>query len=100
MARSLNRREHCFECARGNLQSGNAWPKSLFFVALPFDFDDGGIAAGEPIDCPNPAAAVQRAQGLWKVFGHAGAVAFSRTTDFEIGKFNDKLSICFADLGK
>jgi hypothetical protein len=25
---------------------------------------------------------------LWKVFGHAGAVAFSRTSDFEIGKFN------------
>ena len=60
------------------------------FVALPFDFDDGDIAAGEPIDCQSPAAAVQRAQGLWKVFGHAGAVAFSRTTDFETGKFNDK----------
>ena len=61
------------------------------FVALPFDFNsDGGIAAGEPIDCPSPAAAIQRAQGLWKVFGHAGSVAFSRTTDFEIGKFNDK----------
>ena len=60
------------------------------FVALPFDFDDDDIAAGEPIDCQSPAAAVQRAQGLWKVFGHAGAVAFSRTTDFETGKFNDK----------
>ena len=61
------------------------------FVALPFDFDDGGgIAAGEPIDCTSPSAAIQRAQGLWKVFGHAGSVAFSRTTDFEIGKFNDK----------
>ena len=40
-------------------------------------------------------AAVQRAQGLWKVFGHAGAVGFSRTTDFETA-----ISICFADLGK
>jgi hypothetical protein len=59
-------------------------------VALPFDFIDGGIAAGEPINCPSPAAAIQRAEGLWKVFGHAGSVAFSRTTDFEIGKFNDK----------
>jgi hypothetical protein len=39
---------------------------------------------------PSPAAAIQRAHGLWKVFGHAGSVAFSRTTDFEIGKFNDK----------
>jgi hypothetical protein len=62
----------------------------ISFVALPFDFVDGGIAAGEPVDCPSPAAAIQRAQGLWKLFGHAGSVAFSRTTDFEIGKFNDK----------
>lgn len=59
------------------------------FVALPFDFaDGGGIAAGEPIDCPSPAAAIQRAQGLWKTFGHAGAIALSRTSDFEIGKFD------------
>ena len=56
-----------------------------FFVALPFDFIDGGIAAGEPIDCASPAAAIQRAQGLWKVFGHAGSVAF-----IEVGKFNHK----------
>ena len=62
----------------------------ISFVALPFDFDDGDIAAGEQIDCQGPAAAVQRAQGLWKVFGHAGAVAFSRTTDFDTGKLNDK----------
>ncbi|WP_079604658.1 hypothetical protein [Bradyrhizobium erythrophlei] len=60
------------------------------FVALPFDFVDGGIAAGEPVECASPAAAIERAQGLWKVFGHAGAIAFVRTTDFEIGKFNDK----------
>ena len=58
-----------------------------YFVAFPFDFVDGGIAAGEPIKCPNPAAAIQSAEGLWKIFGHAGAVALSRTSDFEIGKF-------------
>jgi hypothetical protein len=61
-----------------------------FLRGIAFDFIDCGIAAGEPIDCPIPAAAIQRAEGLWKVFGHAGSVAFSRTTDFEIGKFNDK----------
>jgi hypothetical protein len=62
----------------------------ISFMALPFDFIDGAIAAGDPIDCPNPAAAIQRAQALWKVFGHAGSVAFSRTTDFEKGKFNER----------
>jgi hypothetical protein len=58
-----------------------------YFEALPFDFVVSGIAAGEPIKCPNPAAAIQSAEGLWKIFGHAGAVALSRTSDFEIGKF-------------
>jgi hypothetical protein len=62
----------------------------ISFGALPFDFIDGAIAAGEPINCPSPAAAIERAQALWKVFGRAGSVAFSRTTDFEIGKFDDK----------
>src|ERR1039457_2334546 len=73
---------------------GLVWPSRCvmseitYFVALPFDLVDGGLAAGEPIKCPNPAAAIQSAQGLWKIFGHAGAVALSRTSDFEIGKFN------------
>jgi anthranilate phosphoribosyltransferase len=29
----------------------------------------------------SPAAAIQRAHGPWKVFGHTGVVAFSRTGD-------------------
>ena len=61
-----------------------------YFMVVPFDYVDDGVVAGEPIICPSPAAAVQRAQGLWKAFGHAGAIAISRTTDFEIGKFGNK----------
>ena len=57
------------------------------FMAMPFDYADDDIVAGEPIGCSSPAAAIQRAQGLWRVFGHAGAIAVSRTSDFEIGKF-------------
>jgi hypothetical protein len=60
------------------------------FMAMPFDYVDDEIVAGQPIGCPSPAAAIQRAQGLWKTFGHAGAIAISRTTDFEIGKFGAK----------
>jgi hypothetical protein len=52
-----------------------------YFVALPFDVADGNVVVGEPIECPSPAAAIERAQGLWKVLGHTGAVAFSRTGD-------------------
>jgi hypothetical protein len=56
-------------------------------VALPFDVADCSIVVGEPIDCP--VAAIERAQGLWKVWGHAGAVAFSRTDDPATGDFRD-----------
>jgi hypothetical protein len=41
-----------------------------YFVALPFDVADGSVVVGEPIECPSPAAAIDRAQGLWKVLGH------------------------------
>jgi len=61
-----------------------------YFMVVPFDYVDDGIVAGEPIRCPSPAAAIERAQGLWKTFGHAGAIAISRTSDFETGKFGAK----------
>jgi hypothetical protein len=53
------------------------------FQALAFDFVDGILVSGAPLDCESPARAIQTAQGQWKVLGHAGAVAFSRTSDFE-----------------
>jgi hypothetical protein len=63
------------------------------FVVVAFDYAGDDLVAGEPERCSSPDAAIQRAQGLWKVFGHAGAVAFSRTTDFEIGKFGDRQTL-------
>ena len=60
------------------------------FVALAFDLIDGRLVAGEPVDCPTPAAAIQSAQGEWKLFGRVGSVAFSRTSDFQSGKFNQR----------
>jgi hypothetical protein len=47
------------------------------FQALAFDFVDGVLASGAPVDCESPARAIQTARGQWKVLGHAGAVAFS-----------------------
>jgi hypothetical protein len=32
-----------------------------YFVALPFDVADNSIVVGEPIECPSPAAAIERA---------------------------------------
>jgi hypothetical protein len=37
-----------------------------YFVALPFDVADGSVVVGEPMECPSPAAAIERALGLWK----------------------------------
>jgi hypothetical protein len=60
------------------------------FQALAFDLVDGGLVDGELVGCGSPALAIQTAQGQWKLFGHTGAVAFSRTSDFEKGRFNHK----------
>ncbi|HMH96787.1 MAG TPA: hypothetical protein VK577_09450, partial [Bradyrhizobium sp.] len=68
--------------------SGAFMAEITHFVALAFDLSDGGLVAGEAVDCASPAVAIQTAQGLWKILGHAGAVAFSRTSDFEKAKFN------------
>ena len=61
------------------------------FQALAFDVVDGGLVEGPRVDCESPALAVQTAQGLWKIFGHAGAVAFSRTSYFGRPESNRRL---------
>jgi hypothetical protein len=58
-------------------------------VALPFDFADSNVVVADAVECPSPAAAIERAQGLWKVFGRTGAVAFSRAGDPATGDFRD-----------
>jgi len=60
-----------------------------YFVALPFVTSDDGPAAGEPVECLNPNAAVMRAEALSRKEGHIGAVAFSRTGDPATGDFSD-----------
>ena len=46
---------------------------------MPFDFAGSSLAPGEPAKCASPAAAIERARGMWKVFGHAGAAALVRS---------------------
>jgi hypothetical protein len=60
------------------------------FLAVAFDHVDGRLVEGQLVDCGSPALAIQTAQGQWKVFGHAGAVAFSRTSSFDKDKSNHK----------
>jgi hypothetical protein len=47
-----------------------------YYVALPFVASDDSVAAGEPVECFNPNAAVMRAQALSQ--GHVRAVVISR----------------------
>jgi len=55
----------------------------ISFQALTFDLIDGRLVEGQLVNCGSPALAIQTAQGQWKIFGHAGAVAFSRTSFFD-----------------
>ena len=61
------------------------------FQALAFDLIDGHVVQGHRVDCESPTLAIQTALGLWKVFGYAGAVAFSRTSSFDIEESGRKL---------
>ena len=54
----------------------------VVFQALTFDLVDGRLVESGLVNCKTPALAIQTAQGQWKVLGHAGAVAFSRTSFF------------------
>ena len=70
-----------------------------YYVALPFVASDDGMAAGEPMECFNPNAAVMRAEALSRKEGHLGAVALSRTGDPATGDFSHakvirKFAIC------
>jgi hypothetical protein len=64
-----------------------SWPELPISLPRPWDVADGNIVVGEPVECPSPAAAIRRAEGLWKILGHTGAVAFSRTGDQATGDF-------------
>jgi hypothetical protein len=48
---------------------------------------DGELVGGEPIDCANAGRAVREAERLSRL--NAGAVAFSRSGDPNLGEFND-----------
>lgn len=61
-------------------------PGIIKFQALAFDRVDGRLVAGPLVDYGSPTLAIQTAQGQWKVFGHAGTVAFSRTSYFDESK--------------
>ena len=63
-----------------------------YYAVLPFVRDeDGNLCPDEPVECQSPAGAASRARAL--AVTKAGAVAFSRTGDPDIGDFSDAVII-------
>jgi hypothetical protein len=60
-----------------------------YYVALPFMKTEDGAAPGEAQEMPNEGAAVRRAEAMSRDDANAGALAFKRTGDPNLGNFND-----------
>jgi hypothetical protein len=60
-----------------------------YYVALPFVRTEDGIAAGQGQECPSEMSAIRRADAMSRDAAKAGALAFKRTGDPNIGSFND-----------
>ena len=59
-----------------------------YYVAMGFERDESGeLIAMEPVESHSSIAAVGRARLL--AAGKAGAIAFSRTGDPDVGEFSD-----------
>lgn len=62
--------------------------KVTYYVVLPFlRNEDGDLAPGEAMEVPSAASARSRAAAA--LGKYAGAVAFSRTGDPQLGDFDD-----------
>jgi hypothetical protein len=60
-----------------------------YYVALPFLRTEDGIAAGQAQEMPSAAAAVRRAELMSQDPLNAGALAFRRSGDPNIGDFGE-----------
>jgi hypothetical protein len=60
-----------------------------YYVALPFVRTEEGVAAGEAQEVPSECAAIRRAEALSRDPANAGALAFKRNGDPNMGNFDD-----------
>jgi hypothetical protein len=59
-----------------------------YYVALPFARTEEGVAPGEAPEMPNEGAAIRRAEAMSRDPANAGALAFKRSGDPNMGNFN------------
>ncbi|WP_342361341.1 hypothetical protein [Terrarubrum flagellatum] len=70
---------------------------TTYFVVIPFAEDEeGDLCALEPIEARNPSNAIFKARDVGS--RNAGAVAFSRSGDLNLGEFDD--AVILARVGK
>jgi hypothetical protein len=60
-----------------------------YYVALPFQPVEGGLAPGLAVECPHEYGAIRRALAMSCDKANAGAVAFSRRGDPNVGEFEE-----------
>jgi hypothetical protein len=60
-----------------------------YYVALPFLRTDEGVAPGQAQEMPNEQAAIRRAESMSRDSANAGALAFKRSGDPNMGSFKE-----------
>jgi len=60
-----------------------------YYVALPFVRTEEGVAPGEAKETPNEQAAIRQAEAMSRDPANAGALAFKRSGDPNLGIFED-----------
>ena len=60
-----------------------------YYVALPFVRTEDGIAPGQAQEMPTEPAAIRRAEVMSRDPANAGALAFKRSGDPDVGNFGD-----------
>jgi hypothetical protein len=61
----------------------------IYYVALPFVRTDDGVAPGQAQEMPSERAAIRRAETMSRDAANAGALAFKRSGDPNLGNFSD-----------
>ncbi|HSK28487.1 MAG TPA: hypothetical protein VLA17_00855 [Candidatus Limnocylindria bacterium] len=64
-----------------------------YYVALPFTRTEDGPAPGAAQECQSEGAAIRRAEGMSRDPANAGAVAFKRPGDPNVGEFSDAVGL-------
>lgn len=60
-----------------------------YYVALPFVRTEEGVAPGQAQEMPSESAAIRRAESMSRDPANAGALAFKRSGDPNMGSYGD-----------